>query len=88
MISTSQKCRIGFSQALCSCQSCEAEENPRKDLMIFSWIRGRNHTVYTLQKQLYNHCGDDGREDPPVLIPNTEVKLSYAESTLGSPTGG
>ena len=30
---------------------------------------------------LYNHCGDDSVEDPPVLIPNTEVKLYYAEST-------
>ena len=30
---------------------------------------------------LYNHCGDDSVEDPPVLIPNTEVKLNCAEST-------
>ena len=37
---------------------------------------------------IYSHCGDDSREDPPVLIPNTEVKLSHAESTLGSPTEG
>ena len=29
----------------------------------------------------YNHSGDNGRKDPPVPIPNTEVKLSYAEST-------
>ena len=27
------------------------------------------------------HCGDDSGEVPPVLIPNTEVKLSCAEST-------
>ena len=31
----------------------------------------------------YNHSGDDGKEDPPVPIPNTEVKLFYAESTYG-----
>ena len=37
--------------------------------------------VYTLLKQLYNHCGDDSVEDPPVPIPNTEVKLNCAEST-------
>ena len=37
--------------------------------------------VYYLRKQLYNHCGDDSVEDPPVLIPNTEVKLDCAEST-------
>ena len=29
----------------------------------------------------YNHSGDDGKEVPPVPIPNTEVKLFYAEST-------
>ena len=33
--------------------------------------------------EIYNHSGDDGKEDPPVLIPNTEVKLFYAESTYG-----
>ena len=33
--------------------------------------------------QIYNHSGDDGKEDPPVPIPNTEVKLFYAESTCG-----
>ena len=32
---------------------------------------------------IYNHSGDDGKEDPPVPIPNTEVKLFYAESTYG-----
>ena len=31
----------------------------------------------------YNNSGDDGKEDPPVPIPNTEVKLFYAESTYG-----
>ena len=28
------------------------------------------------------HCGDDSGEVPPVLIPNTEVKLTSAENTL------
>ena len=32
-------------------------------------------------KALYNHCGGDSVEDPPVPIPNTEVKLNCAEST-------
>ena len=31
--------------------------------------------------RLYNHCGDNSLKDPPVLIPNTEVKLQRAEST-------
>ena len=30
---------------------------------------------------IYNHSGDYSRKVPPVPIPNTEVKLSYAEST-------
>ena len=33
--------------------------------------------------ETYSHSGDDGKEDPPVPIPNTEVKLFNAESTYG-----
>ena len=29
--------------------------------------------------------GDDNHEDTPVPIPNTEVKLMYAEDTYGLP---
>ena len=36
----------------------------------------------------YNHSGDDGKEVPPVPIPNTEVKLFYAESTCRVLLGG
>ena len=36
----------------------------------------------------YNHSGDDGKEVPPVPIPNTEVKLFYAESTCRLLPGG
>ena len=36
----------------------------------------------------YNDSGDDGKEDPPVPIPNTEVKLFYAESTCRLLPGG
>ena len=31
-----------------------------------------------------SHSGDNGDEDPPVPIPNTEVKLVYGESSLPS----
>ena len=31
---------------------------------------------------LIYHCGDDSGEEPPVLIPNTEVKLTSADNTL------
>ena len=37
--------------------------------------------LVTFRYGLYIHCGDDSAEVPPVLIPNTEVKLSRAEST-------
>ena len=37
--------------------------------------------VYYQRKLLYSHSGDDGGEDPPVPIPNTEVKLTCARST-------
>ncbi len=37
--------------------------------------------VYYQRKLLYNHSGDNEVEDPPVPIPNTEVKLYVAEST-------
>ena len=50
---------------LCSCQS----------------LRLNNKYISCFCSRLYNHCGDDSVEDPPVLIPNTEVKLNRAEST-------
>ena len=31
---------------------------------------------------LYNHCGGNSEEVPPVLMPNTEVKLFYAEDSV------
>ena len=34
-----------------------------------------------MPKGLIYNGGDDSREDPPVPIPNTEVKLSYADGT-------
>ena len=48
--------------------------------------RLKTNVEYVAQGQpceIYNHSGDDGKEDPPVPIPNTEVKLFYAESTYG-----
>ena len=34
-----------------------------------------------MPKGLIYNGGDDSNEDPPVPIPNTEVKLSYADGT-------
>ena len=42
----------------------------------------RTICMYGVRKGfVYSHSGDNGRKDPPVPIPNTEVKLSRAEST-------
>ena len=41
------------------------------------------YVVVTEVTKIYNNSGDDGKEDPPVPIPNTEVKLFNAESTYG-----
>ena len=32
-------------------------------------------------KETLNHSGDNGGRDPPVLIPNTEVKPACADGT-------
>ena len=34
------------------------------------------------EDSLIYHCGDVSGEVPPVLIPNTEVKLTSADNTL------
>ena len=44
-------------------------------------LRLKIKKVYYLRKQLYSHCGDDSVEDPPVPIPNTEVKLNCVDGT-------
>ena len=60
---------------LCSCKSSEE----KVDKYVY---------VAVLKTEIYNHSGDDGKEDPPVPIPNTEVKLFYAESTCRELLGG
>ena len=49
-----------------------------------------NDTNFVIMRNMrfIYHSGDDSREDPPVPIPNTEVKLSYAESTWSNDPGG
>ena len=49
-----------------------------KECIVFKNIIRICLTEYGL---IYNHSGDYSRKVPPVPIPNTEVKLSYAEST-------
>ena len=37
--------------------------------------------VVSVQGSTFNHSGDNGEGDPPVLIPNTEVKPFSADGT-------
>ena len=37
--------------------------------------------IYASESLIIYHCGDDSGEVPPVLIPNTEVKLTSADNT-------
>ena len=90
-------CRTYDFCLLCSCQSSEKKiekKNPRSLRIVGGTIwRGKRKRINALyihaevrrrarRKRRYNHSGDYGRKVPPVPIPNTEVKLSYAESTL------
>ena len=44
------------------------------------------NTLFSFEGTTSNHLsGDDSKEDPPVPMPNTEVKLIYAEDTCGLP---
>ena len=45
------------------------------DIYVYLYI------TYRFKSNKRSHSGDNGDEDPPVPIPNTEVKLVYAEST-------
>ena len=42
----------------------------------------RNKDMFKAKALCIYHCGDVSGEVPPVLIPNTEVKLTSAENTL------
>ena len=71
----------------------EEKKMPKICYVVVSLLRkGRLINKYTCYRRRngneYNHSGDDGKEDPPVPIPNTEVKLFYAESTCRELPGG
>ena len=61
----------------------ERQKRRTKTLMKGVDVADRQEYVDAGKAQIYDHSGDDGKEDPPVPIPNTEVKLFYAESTYG-----
>ena len=52
-------------------------------LSIFKRLKLNIFCIYISEVfgSLYNNSGDGSIEDPPVLIPSTEVKLDYAQST-------
>ncbi len=41
----------------------------------------KKYSILSALSRKYSHSGDNGGEDPPVPIPNTEVKLARARST-------
>ena len=57
--------------------------NKLSAMQLLIFLKDYLQTYVCRESGVYNHSGDDGKEDPPVPIPNTEVKLFYAESTYG-----
>ena len=57
--------------------------NKLSAMQLLIFLEDQLQTYVYRESGIYNHSGDDGKEDPPVPIPNTEVKLFYAESTYG-----
>ena len=57
--------------------------NKLSAMQLLIFLKDQLQTYVYRESGIYNHSGDDGKEDPPVPIPNTEVKLFYAESTYG-----
>ncbi len=43
---------------------------------------GERRYIRGIVPEYIYQCGEDSGEEPPVLIPNTEVKLTSAENTL------
>ena len=65
--------------ALCSCKSIVKRLTVDKKKSILS-IQKKD--IYKVRLEYIYHCGDVSGEVPPVLIPNTEVKLTSADNTL------
>ena len=51
-----------------------------KEVNTIIWLYNLEYVAQVRLWDIY-HSGDDCKEDPPVPIPNTEVKLFNAEST-------
>ena len=71
---------LNFESLLCSCKSSETKTR-RKESAVKRARRTNSYIFLVEIPRRYSHSGDNGRKDPPVPIPNTEVKLSHAEST-------
>ena len=63
---------------LCSCKSTVKEIDGERKIVYIRNIHERDINKGNLE--IY-HCGDVSDEVPPVLIPNTEVKLISAYNT-------
>ena len=50
-------------------------------LSFLEYLERKYCAVVSVQGSTFNHSGDNGEGDPPVLIPNTEVKPFSADGT-------
>ena len=55
--------------------------NSGKSELIYAVVNVQEKRIFTLKRVIYTISGGNGVEDPPVPIPNTEVKLNSAEGT-------
>ena len=65
---------------ICSFQSINFEKTLKKVLTLM--IKNVN-IILVLKKRTDNQCGYYSKEDTPVPIPNTEVKLFSGDGTWG-----
>ena len=60
------------------------QHGPKEGKELTDYEAGMRSGYLQAQSNKRSHSGDDSNEDPPVPIPNTEVKLVYVESTYTS----
>ena len=63
------------------------QHGPKVGKELTDYEAGMRSGYLQAQSNKRSHSGDDSNEDPPVPIPNTEVKLVYVESTYTSRVG-
>ena len=59
----------------------QGRQGERREMILAYIDRASRRLTKQKPENTIQKSGDDGREDPPVPIPNTAVKLSRVEST-------